>query len=213
MELSVDMVSTASSIKTETLSFASGSLHPTNLCSESLVNVKNGNMPVNNQDDNSAQHSIYNLMCPWDYLVNFSNVSSVSSNVKSQNVYSVQVQSLINNFELLINQFKILLESSCSLHTRPMDEMDDNEKDDNENTIGLTDNLSVVLGYAKPIQLHLVVTDANKITREYERCCNVLDAVIDTITYKDLPEQSCGAEDLPQLSNVKVELGTCCATP
>ena len=67
---------------------------------------------------NSTENGIYNLMCPWDYLVNFSTISNCPENtLNSASACNKQLKSLINNFELLISQFKALLEGSCAFET------------------------------------------------------------------------------------------------
>ena len=67
---------------------------------------KKKNVDVNTEND------IYNLMCPWDYLVNFSNVSFDTENgLMISSVCQQQLKSLVNNFELLVSQFKSLLET------------------------------------------------------------------------------------------------------
>ena len=192
-------------VKTEGLSFPEDNNHSKKLSCEVIKNVRKENVSRNVALDNGTKHSIYNLMCPWDYLVNFSNVSS-STNTKSPTLCNIRIQSLINNFELLINQFKHLIGKSCSLHTAPSEKEDKISKNNNENVINLTDNLSVLLGYTQKMPLRLDVTDSNKIADEYIRCCNVLDTVIDTITYKDLEETSCVIDE-SHLGNVKAEFG------
>ena len=60
------------------------------------------------------------------------------------------------------------------------------------------------------MHLHLLVKDPNKIINEYKRCCNVLDTVIDTIAYKELPENTHDVDDMPQFTNVKTEYDGIC---
>ena len=144
-------------------------------------------------EDETHHLSIYNLMCPWDYLVNFSNISTADRTQKqSKKMISMQrINALVNNFELLFNQFRILIEASCSLDAKLKDTSDNSQGDlkcdmDNATSITLTENLSLLLGHTKTLRILLIVNDPEKIDYEYKRCSDILDTVVDCINYKEL---------------------------
>ena len=173
-----------------------------------LVRNRELQQPEKTGVHNSMENGIYNLMCPWDYLVNFSNISNYpESSLKSASACNKQLKSLISNFELLISQFKVLLEGSCAFETYSGKLEAEIESSRSNDIIGLSDNLSVVLGHSKEADLHLVVQDISKISDEYQRTSKVLDSVIEFVGYRDVNETFCGnnEEDLHIVNN-KYEL-------
>ena len=156
---------------------------PNSLTSKPILdNVSVAQLPVKQDKYNTTtQNEIYNIMCPWDYLVNFSNVSVNGKQQSTQSTCSRQMESLVNNFELLISQFKILINKSCL----PKNERLEGEADDtiaqNLERIPLTENLSKILGYPKPSDdILLTINDPYKITGEYVRS-SVICRLIDNI--------------------------------
>ena len=141
-------------------------------------------------EDEDYHVAFYNFMCPWDYLVNFSNVSADDSYTEkySQLISLKRIKALVNNFELLLNQFRILIESSCSIDARTNESVqisgDDVKCDIEENSVILTENLSLLLGHTKSLRLVLLLKDSEKIESEYQRCSEILDMVVNNINYK-----------------------------
>jgi len=213
METTTDSVMlTTSPVKTENIVSPGTCVNLKQLTSNTVTHVGKGKRPptTNNIETNILENTIYNLMCPWDYLVNFSNVSvNVNNNPKYSTSCNRQLESLINNFELLISQFKVLIESTCSVHLNPSGVTGNEALINNTGkTINLPDNLSMLLGHPTTSHVRLIIKNENKISSEYHRSSKVLDSVIETITYKDLTETLCADEDLPQLTGRKEEIGS-----
>ena len=115
MESINDSLVISPAIKNETESHVDDVTQNSRLSKPILDNVSVAQLPVKQGKYNTTtQNEIYNIMCPWDYLVNFSNVSANGKQQSNHSTCSRQMESLINNFELLISQFKILLNKSCS---------------------------------------------------------------------------------------------------
>ena len=76
MDSTGDIIVSSDAVKTENDTSATGG--PTINQDHLNLNtghVKNVKLPAKNNSDNRLENEVYNLMCPWDYLVNFSNVS------------------------------------------------------------------------------------------------------------------------------------------
>merc|ERR1719361_2926054 len=117
------------------------------------------------------------------------------------------MESLINNFELLISQFKILINKSCSSENDRLEGEADDTIAQNLERIPLTENLSKILGYPKPSDdILLTINDPYKITGEYVRSSKVLDLVIETISYKDLGDSESPNDDFTQVENVTIDI-------
>ena len=131
---------------------------------------KHDSLLPSTEDEN--YHAFYNFMCPWDYLVNFSNVSEDDAYTeKYSHLTSLQrIKALVNNFELLLNQFRILIDSSCSIDAKSNESVeisgDDVKCDIEDNSVILTENLSLLLGHTKTLRLVLLLKDSEKIESE-----------------------------------------------
>ena len=100
-----------------------------------------------------------------------------------------QLKSLVNNFELLVSQFKSLLENSCTFEKSSIELDAENDVRNSEDTIiRLPNNLSYVLGLSKECEIDLSLKDKDKLNDEYKRTSKVLNSVIEIVTYRDETE-------------------------
>ena len=211
MESINDSLVISTDIKNETQSHVNDVTQNSPLSRSILDNVTVAQLPVKQSKYNTTtRNEIYNIMCPWDYLVSFSNVSVNGKQQSTHSTCSRQMESLINNFELLISQFKILINKSCL----PKNDRLEGEADDtiaqNLEKIPLTENLSKILGYQKPSDdILLTIKDPYKITGEYVRSSKVLDLVIETISYKDLGDSESPTDAFIQVENATIDINHC----
>ena len=181
--------------------------HDNNLNTDPVLQlVKNDGTPLQDKNniDISMENAIYNLMCPWDYLINFSSVSiNPKISLKSSTACNRQLKSLVNHFELLLSQFKALLETSCSFESEKAN-LEGTKEVDSEEFISLSENLATILGHHTDSDNRLVIKDVNKLRDEYQRTSKVLNSVIEFVTYRDLTETFCvNDEDELRLTNEK----------
>ena len=143
--------------------------------------------------------NLYTSFPVYEYIIHQSKSQHEDKDSTPECVHTNRINVLLATLDMLIQNIKSLIESTCSVY--PNEEMKPFESELNleRKCINLTDSISFILGISGNLT-KLCVSDINRLESEYSRCSSVINAVIQMIDFKE-PDDPVMLETTPNFTH------------